>query len=332
MKKVQLVLLSLVMVITVTCPVFAFQNCEQKKNEYCIKAHNDGTYLVDNNSNYRVLAYAEYDDYYCTPNESAFFLKNSNDTFVEVDRIRLNLGDTDLEERLHYYHINDAVISDILYYSLSSSERNATYIEFFVTSNRDNPEITWTTTYIGNKAFHHETYHYIGASSGYQFLAKDNKTSYDILSNMTNISISTAGIFNQGFSIIGTGISVLQAFLNDYNLTPFYGNSGNYVQADLESDIYDKYTYYETLGTYMLSYITQKVVINSIEERTHLNTSQGGKTSTRVYYPGNVFKTLYFDNPDLQAYNYYINGYGTGVESVAARVQIGSYTKTVLFR
>lgn len=236
---------------------------------------------------------------------------DGDDVWLPVGRLDIDLLDLDaLEDTLRKNDIPVEVRTELLSASKiamvrGSKSAKASFFSPDLVVNTNSSGSTTTTyyTYSGHKMKSVRVY-YSGISTGWEYISTGVKTK-DIADDIASFILSAVGINFKTISIIATGITLFQAFLNDHGSIAG-GHRDDYLQIRLIYDDIKQWTYAQNGDEWILGLCTEQVTVTKVgSEQYYYNTLSGtGHTTTTDRAVNVVQKSEHFDSPWATAWQW----------------------------
>lgn len=218
---------------------------------------------------------------------------------------------------------NECEKAKVVYYTAYSSRNNALNNKGIKQNIVSASKKTWD-----GKTFYDYCIYFTNLQTKWKTIAESGETTKATLSAIKTLATGVVGTVSSGFaslcSIYEGGVSCLKAWKTATGKTPVYCDTSNSVMADIQYDIYLKYTYFLDGKTKRLGCSSQMVFVKKIETATYLYSSKGGKKINRDIKPNKPYYTPNYKSPYKKAFQHYVSPW---VESSVGKV----YNKKVVF-
>lgn len=250
--------------------------------------------------------------------DSTLILETGTQNYEVVVKHTLNLSDkASIEEFLSYSNLDEVIKNDILEKSTKAFEdgNSDAIVDIFVPY-ESMLEVTSTTyyTYDGYNLKDMLVY-YTNLNTGYQ-VVKEGSATISAASSLVNGVASSIGISNNFVNLFLSVMTALEAYEDETNLYPSESAFSDRIQHKLYYNVYDKYTYVDYMGDYVLGTVTQRVyLLNSITEQYYVNYYGGNEVITTKQHSRSIATKNYYSPASEAIVNVY-GGYLPWIEEI----------------
>ena len=148
-----------------------------------------------------------------------------------------------------------------------------------------------------------------GLNTGWQTIASGSNTD-KATGSLANFTLNVAGLTDLKVSILSTGLTLLQAFYNQYGTSWVTGSTSDFFQMRIIYNDIKQWTYGKTAYGWQLGLGSEKVTLTQVDsEEYHYNSS---KREGKTYQSSNIVSTYrqspHFDSPWATAWQWLPGG------------------------
>lgn len=225
---------------------------------------------------------------------------NLNTVDIPVGRLDIDLSnDNEIETVLNRSDIPQEVKAEIKNKHISAKENNCSTatMSYFSSGLLSDDEETTYYTYKGHRMRNDKLFTY-GLSTGWEYIEEGYDT-LDTSENITDIVLTSVGVANVYVGILSTGMSLFEAFVDEWGQDFATGHSSDYAQIRLIYDDIDQWTYAEIDGEWSIGLISGCITVTKIgTEQYYYNINdRTGETTTTDEYVNVEYESENFSYP-----------------------------------
>ncbi len=248
--------------------------------------------------------------------DGTYALELEPDIFLPVGRVDVNLSDKkNVATFLAREDIPDVVKEEVekkqrLALEIENDSATVSYFssELLTSQMTRGTETSIYYTYDGHEMRSDQLIS-TGLNTGWQTIASGSNTD-EVTGSLANFTLNVAGLTDLKVSILSTGLTLLQAFYNQYGTSWVTGSTSDFFQMRIIYNDIKQWTYGKTAYGWQLGLGSEKVTLTQVDsEEYHYNSS---KREGKTYQSSNIVSTYrqspHFDSPWATAWQWLPGG------------------------